>query len=383
MGTGMSGERRTTVARSAAWLCAACLAAALAACSGKHEGGDKTQGGKASPPVPVVASRVAQKNMPEQIRAIGNIEAYSTVAVKSRVDGVITAVHFKEGDTVRAGQPIFTIDPRPFEAMADQAQANLARDTALLDNARAQERRYLDLLQRNFVSKEMYAQVRTNTETAQAVVHADEAALKNAKLQLGYCTITSPIDGVTGYLRIQAGNLVKANDTVSLVVINQIEPIYVTFSVPEQQLARIRERMAHRAVIPVEASLGGKMPAEAGKLTFIDNAVDTTTGTIKLKATFDNKRKVLWPGQFAQVALTLQEQENALVVPSQAVQPGPTGSFVYVIRPDATAEQRQVSVERTVGAESVVQGVQAGEQIVTDGQLRLTPGAKVVAKSAL
>lgn len=355
----------------------------LAACSGKGSGPEKAKERKAQPAVPVVEGRVGQKTIPEQVRAIGNTEAYATVAVKSRVDGEIVRIDFREGDTVRAGQPLFTIDPRPFQAQLDQVRANLARDAALLENARTQERRYQDLLERHFVSKEMFSQFRTNAATAAAVVQADEAALRSAQLQLSYSSIHSPIDGATGYLRIQAGNLVKANDAAPLVVINQVSPIYVTFSVPEQHFARIRKLMAEGplAVEAVPSRSAG--PAEKGRLTFLDNAVDMTTGTIRLKGAFANKSRILWPGQFADVTLTLGEQPDALVVPSQAVQTGPEGQYVYVIRQDLTAEQRRVAVDRTMGGETVIRsGLEAGERIVIDGQFRLSPGAKVNPKPA-
>lgn len=359
-----------------------CALVGLSACSGKS--GDK--GAKPAPSAPVVEGRVALQSVPELLRAIGNIEAYATVAVRSRVDGEIARVHFKEGDEVSAGQTLFTIDPRPFLAQVELARANLARDTALLENARAQERRYQELLDRHFISKEMYAQIRTNAASAAAVVQADDAALRAAQLQLSYSSIASPIFGVTGYLRVQGGNLVKASDTGNppLVVINQVSPIYVTFSVPEQSLPRLRQLMASAKPPAVEALPSkGAGRAEKGVLSFIDNAVDTTTGTIKLKAVFDNQDKNLWPGQFADVTLTLAQQENALTVPSQAVQTGPEGTYVYVIRPDMTAEQRKVGVDRTEGAAAVIRdGLKPDERIVVDGQLRLKPGAKVVAKPA-
>lgn len=359
-----------------------CALVGLAACSGKS--GDN--GAKPAPPAPVVEGRVALQSVPELLRAIGNIEAYATVAVRSRVDGEIARVHFREGDAVRAGQTLFTIDPRPFQAQVELARANLARDTALLENARAQERRYQELLDRHFISKEMYAQMKTNAASAAAVVRADEAALGAARLQLSYSSIASPISGVTGYLQVQGGNLVKASDTGNppLVMINQVSPIYVSFSVPEQFLPRLRRLMASAKPPAVEAlpSKGGGR-AEQGVLSFIDNAVDTTTGTIRLKAVFDNQDKNLWPGQFADVTLTLAQQDKALTVPSQAVQTGPEGSYVYVIRADMTVEQRKVGVERTEGAAAVIRdGLRADEKIVLDGQLRLKPGAKVVSRPA-
>lgn len=355
----------------------------LAACSGKDSAANKAKDAKGQAPAPVVTAQVARKTLPDQIHAVGNIEAYATVQVKSRIDGEITRVHFKEGDTVRNGQSLFTIDPRPLRAQVDLAAANLARDTAQLDNARAQERRYQNLLDQHFISREMYAQIRTTAESSAAVVQADEAALKSARLQLDYSEIRSPIDGVTGALKVQGGNLVKAND-IPLLVVNQVSPIYVTFSVTEQQLPRIRQLLAEGKTLPVEAipSRRAGVP-ETGKLSFVDNTVDTTTGTIKLKGIFANRGRTLWPGQFADVTLTLGELQDALVVPSQAVQTGPEGPFVYVISKDKTAELRKVKVDRTLADETVISsGLQTGEAIVVDGQLRLKPGAIIVAKPA-
>ena len=355
----------------------------LAACSGKDNTANKAKDAKGQAPVPVVTAQVTRKTLPDQIHAVGNIEAYATVQVKSRVDGEITRIHFKEGDTVRSGQSLFTIDPRPLRAQVDLAAANLARDTAQLDNARAQERRYQNLLDQHFISKEMYAQIRTTAESAAAVVQADEAALKSARLQLDYSEIRSPIDGVTGALKVQGGNLVKAND-IPLLVVNQVSPIYVTFSVTEQQLPRIRQLLAEGKTLPVEAIPSRRTGVpEAGKLSFVDNTVDTTTGTIKLKGVFANTGRTLWPGQFADVTLTLGELRDALVVPSQAVQTGPDGTFVYVVSKDKTAEMRKVKTDRTLAGETVISsGLQTGEQIVVDGQLRLKPGAKIVSKPA-
>lgn len=351
---------------------------AAAGCTNDSSSSAKNKGaGKDA--VPVVAAMVTQKSMPERIQAIGNVEAYSTVSIKSRVDGQIMRVHFTEGQDVAKGRLLFEIDPRPFESQLKQAQANLMRDKAQLGNAGAQERRYQDLLQKNFVSKEFYAQVRTNLEAAEAAVHADEAAVENARLQIEYSRIRSPLDGRTGKIMVQEGNLVKANDTAALVVINQVKPIYVTLSVPEQFLGTIRSYMAS-GPLQVEVSpqdVASQQPV-SGELSFVDNAVDATTGTIKLKAIFQNRDKVLWPGQFVTVVLTLHHQRDAIVVPSQAVQTGPKGRYVFVVRTDLTVEMREVAVERAEGAETVIsKGVSPGERVVTNGQLRLTPGAKV------
>ncbi|HUL42584.1 MAG TPA: efflux RND transporter periplasmic adaptor subunit [Burkholderiales bacterium] len=356
-------------------------AVTLAACSGQDS--EAKQGKAEVPGVPVIVATVEKKNMPVRIQAFGNVEPYATVAVKARVDGQIIKVYFKEGQDVRKDEPLFELDPRTFEAQLHQAQANLLRDQAQLENASAQEQRYKDLLHKNFVSKEFYAQIRTTLEAAQATVRADQAAVENARVQLGYTSIRSPINGRTGRILIQEGNLVKANDTNPLVVINQIMPIYVNFSVPEQYLGEIRHYLA-QGTVSVDATLPNtSMPAVIGKLAFVDNTVDPATGTIRLKAVFDNKEKILWPGQFTNVALTLYTQPDAIVVPSQAVQTGPKGQYVFIVKADLTTDTRAVVVARTEGAETVVaKGLKPGELVVTNGQLRLTPGVKVQLQKA-
>jgi multidrug efflux system membrane fusion protein len=358
-------------------LCAALLVAAATACS---------RGGAAGAPaaaaaIPVVIAAVERRPMPRSVHAIGNVLASATVAVKARVDGELTAVRFKEGDFVRQGEPLFDIDPRSMQAALAQAQANLARDRALAAHAATQDRRYAELRDQGFISPDGYAQYRTNDTSARAIVRADEAAVATARLQLDYSHIVSSIDGVAGALLIERGNLVKANDATPLVVINRVMPVYVAFAVPEADLAEIRARMA-RATLPVAAVPAGA-GAVAGTLAFVDNAVDPATGTIRLRATFPNHDRTLWPGEFVRVTLTLAEQPDALVVPAQAVQAGPEGTYVFVSRPDHTAELRPVTVDRTVGTESVIaKGLAAGEQVVIDGQSRLVPGAHVTVAAA-
>jgi multidrug efflux system membrane fusion protein len=330
-----------------------------------------------SPGVPVSVAAALQRDVPFKIGAIGNVEPYSTVAVKARVDGQILEVGFREGQQVSKGQVLFRIDPRPFEAALKQAEANARRDAAARDQAASQAKRYKELLDKNFVSTEAYAQFATNAQTADAVARASQAALENARLNLAYCTIVSPIDGYTGRVLLQAGNLVKANDSNPLVIINQVRPIYVTFSVPEQQLPEIRKYRA-AGQLPVEATAPGtEKPLAGGRLVFVDNAVDPATGTIKLRAQFENRDLALWPGQFVQVSLRLFEEAGAILVPATAVQTGPDGQYVYVIDAGATARVRPVTVERSEGDFSVVKGVKAGERVVTSGALRLVPGAKV------
>jgi multidrug efflux system membrane fusion protein len=333
---------------------------------------------RGAPAVPVTVAPVRTQSMPLRLPAIGNVEAFATVALKARVDGQIVAVLFKEGEPVTKGEVLFRIDPRPFEAALRQAEANALRDQAARDQARSQARRYEELLAKNFVSKEAYAQIRTNAEIAEATARASQASLENARLNLEYCTIRAPIDGYVGKVLLQAGNLVKANDPAPLVVINQVRPIYVNFAVAEQNLASIR-KYAARNTLAVEASPpGASAPAATGRLVFIDNAVDASTGTVRLRARFANQDLALWPGQFVGVSLRLYEQKGAIVVPSPAVQTGPEGDYVFLLREDSTVEVRPVKVERTEGGLAVVaSGLAPGERVVTSGQLRLGPNTRV------
>ena len=334
---------------------------------------------KGSAAVPVVVVAAVQQTVPVRLQAIGNVEAYTSVAVKSRVDGQILEVQFREGKEVRKGEVLFRIDARPFEASFRQSEAQALRDMASRDQANSQERRYLELLEKNFVSKDAYAQYRTNAQTADATARASQAALENAKLNLEYTVIRSPIDGYVGRALLQAGNMVKANDTISLVVINQVKPVYVSFAIPEQQLTVVRDLMRKNPLVAEVAAPGTEKPLAAGRIAFLDNAVDPTTGTIKVRAVFDNADAALWPGQFYTVLVKLYDQENAIVVPSRALQTGPSGQFVYVVKPDMTAEVRKVVVARTEGDVTVLVdgGIAKGEQIVVRGALRLAPGMRV------
>ena len=351
------------------------VAVALFAYFGAEIRANERKAPKGPPAVPVNVALVSQELVPFRIQAIGNVEAYSTVAVKARADGQIIEVGFKEGEEVRKGQVLFKIDPRPFEAALRQAEANALRDAAASEQARSQERRYQELLDKNFISKEAYAQIRTNATTAEATARASQAALDNTKLSLEYCTITAPIEGYAGKIQIQMGNLVKANDVNPLVVINQVHPIYVNFAVPEQRLAEVREHMALDS-LAVEALLPGvDKTAATGALIFVDNAVDPSTGTIRLRARFANKENTLWPGQFVSVSVRLFEQPDAIVIPSQAVQTGPEGQYVYVVGQDMLADVRKIKVQRSEGERTIVEsGLAKGERVVTRGQLRL--GAK-------
>src|SRR5262245_18611467 len=324
--------------------------------------------------VPVTVESVEQQTVPVRLRAIGNVEAYATVAVKARVDGQIVAVNFKDGVPVKKDEVLFRIDPRPYEAALRQAEANAMRDVAARDQARSQEKRYKELLEQNFISKEAYAQIRTNAETADATAKASRAVLENARLNVEYCTIRSPLDGFVGRTLIQAGNLVKANDVNPLVVINQVRPIYINFAVPEQNLSEVRKYMAQAPLRVNVVSPDASLSAAAGRLIFIDNAVDPSTGTIRLRAQFDNANAELWPGQFVNVSVLLYERADALVIPSSALQNGPEGQYVYVVDQDFVADVRKVKVDRTDGELAIVgSGLAKGERVVTRGQLRLGP----------
>lgn len=333
--------------------------------------------------VPVTVAKVEQKNLPQQIQAVGSVQPVSTVAVRALAGGELQRVWFREGDDVRRGQMLFTIDPRPYQAALQQAEANLARDAANQKNAESEAARYATLVQKDYVTKEEYEKMTAGAEAAKATVAADRAAVENARLQLSYCSIAAPIDGRTGSLMVHAGNIVHANDTNPLVVINQVTPVYVQFAIPESQLAQVRARGG--LGVPVAAAAqGGGAPIASGKLTFIDNAVDTATGTIQLKALFANRDRALWPGQFVTVAMTLSERPDAVVVPTQAVQTGQRGQYVYVVKQDNSVEMRTVHVAEAVNQQSIIDsGVTPGETVVTDGQLRLTPKSHVDVKNAL
>ena len=339
--------------------------------------------GKGAPQaaVPVVVSTAVQKNVPIEVRAIGTVEPYATVSINARVGGMLNHVYFQEGQDVEEGSLLFMIDPRPYEAGLEQARANLARDKAMANNAEEDAHRYEELVKKDYVTKEQYDQIMSNAESLKATVKADEAALENARLNLEYCSIYAPIAGRTGSLLVHAGNLIKANDSNALVVINQIQPIYVGFSVPEQYLPDIRKYSGMHSLQVAVSPPTVEVEPVVGALTFMDNAVDEKTGTIMLKGTFPNTNKALWPGQFVNVRLTLTTRPNAVVVPSQAVQTGQKGDYVFVVTPEFTVESRPVVVGNRFGQELVIeQGLEPGERVVTDGQLRLVPGAKVEEK---
>jgi multidrug efflux system membrane fusion protein len=346
----------------------------LAGC-GERKGG-------AMPPVPVTAAKAVQKDVPVLLTAIGTVEAYNTVGIKALVGGQLTKVHFKEGQDVKRGAPLFTIDPRPYQAALKAAEASLARDRAKAASAEAEARRYADLVKKDYVTQQQFDDTSAEAEAMKATVAADEAAVDNAKLNLSYCFITAPVEGRMGNLAVREGNLVKANADGPMVTLNQITPVYVSFSVPEDQLAEIR-REAATGELPVMASFPDQDDRIfTGELTFIDNAVSAVSGTILLKATFPNADKALWPGRFVNVKLTLATRKGAVVVPDNAVQEGQQGYYVFVVKPDTSVEMRPVDVGQRMGGEALIEkGVEAGEEVITDGQLRVLPGKKVEIKT--
>lgn len=413
--------------------------ALLAACSGDPSAPADAKAATTPEAVPVGVATAITKSVPLQVRANGTVQAMTTVTINSQVDGEIAGIHFTEGQEVQKGDLLFTLDQRPFEATLRQAQANLTRDAAQFqqaeaalaqaraaerqaeanltrdmaqsDNASAEVRRYKSLIDDGAISHEQYDQVRTaalaaqatveadraaitnakavigaaqaTVENARAVIQADEAVVENARIQLGYTTIRAPMTGRTGSLLVHVGSTVKARDAASpLVVINQIRPIYVSFSVPEQYLAEIRKyreagSLATQALVP-----GQEAKPVRGELSFVNNAVDPATGTIQLKATFANAEKRLWPGQFVDVALTLTTVPHAVVVPTQAIQAGQQGSYVFIVQADGTVQSRSILPGRTLDNETIVEkGVASGDQVVTEGQIRLVPGARVQIKS--
>jgi len=354
--------------------------AQTAPAAGRAGGG---RGGSRGGSTTVTTATAVERAMPVTLRAVGNVEAASTVEVRAQVTGQLTSVNFTEGQEVKAGDLLFTIDPRALEVALRQAEAVLAKDTGQSKTAEAQRVRYTSLLKAGLISQADFDTVSAQANALQSSMNADNAAIDNVKLQLTYTKILAPVTGRTGALLVHKGSLIRANDTSPLVVINQIAPVNVSFAVPARQLGRIRtEQMRGR--LRVQAVPAGTRDAPSlGGVTFIDNAVDPSTDTIRLKGTFANTDRRLWPGQFVEVTLELAVDAHAIVVPSAAVQPGQQGSFVFVVKPNKTVEARSVTIARTDGPDSVVaSGLQAGETVVTDGQLGLVPGASVNVKAA-
>jgi multidrug efflux system membrane fusion protein len=329
-------------------------------------------------PLVVSVTPAVVKPVPIEISTIGTVNVIASVAVKSRVDGEITKVHIQDGQAVREGDLMFSIDDRAIRSEMAQAEANLARDTALLENAQRNVTRLSKLASKDYVAKQSMDEAATNAQSLEASVRGDEAAVDAARVQLSYTQIRAPMDARAGTVQLPRGNLVRANDSTPLVVLNQIRPIYVAFAVPQSDLPTIRVAQA-RGPLPVSVTVPGDSgPPLQGEVAFIDNAVDETTGTIQLKATFDNAEERLWPGQYVNVTLTTGIDEAAVVVPERALQRGQDGTHVFVVLPDSTVELREVRIARSRQGESVIaEGVSAGDRVVVEGQLRLTPGARV------
>jgi multidrug efflux system membrane fusion protein len=382
-----------------------CSSTPSAAGPGTTGGGRGGRGRGSDGAAPVVTAKVSEKDVPVDIAAIGNVEASTVISVRSLITGQVLQALFREGDFVKKGQVLFEIDRRPLEAALAQAQANVTRDRALLAQAEAQlardgsnaeyqqlaAERQDQLAQRGIISKDQAEQARSQADATSAVVKADraaidsaraqlaagESAVETARVQLGYTEIRSPIDGRTGALAVKVGNLVTANQT-ELMTIAQVQPVFVTFTVPAVHLGTVKQHIGHDPLPVVAVPQDGNPQSATGKLTFVDNAVDMTTDSIKLKATFDNADRRLWPGQFARVTLRLAVLPHAVVVPSQAVQTGQDGQYVFVVTKDSTVEQRPIVTTRHVDQDVVIdQGLRSGETVVTEGQLRLEPGARV------
>ncbi|HXR96502.1 MAG TPA: efflux RND transporter periplasmic adaptor subunit [Terriglobales bacterium] len=328
-------------------------------------------------PVPVTVARVTTANVPTRLQAIGSVQAVATVSVKSLVGGQLQSVGFSQGEDVHKGQVLFTIDPQPYKAALAQADANLARDLANDNQAQTEAKRYADLARQGIVSAEQSEQLQSTAAADDSVVTADRAAVETAKLNLSYCTITSPIDGRTGSLLVQAGNVIQPNATV-MVTINQISPIYVSFSVPEQYLLELK-RFNGEHPLTVVASAQGDASSETGSLSFINNSIDSSTGTIQLMGTFPNSGQRLWPGEYVNTEVTLSVTNNAVVVPTTAVLTGQNDMYVYVLNGDGAVESRPVTTSTALNGMTVVsKGLSPGETVVTDGQLALFNGAKVL-----
>lgn len=321
--------------------------------------------------------------MPVEVDVVGTAEAYSSVAVRAQITGELTSVNFQQGQDVQAGQVLFTLDRRPLEAALSQAESNLRRDVAQAGNAKAVAKRLDDLVERGISTRAERDTAQATATALEATVGANTAAVENAKVQLQYATIRAPISGRTGALMVNAGNLVRANDQTPLVVINQISPIYVSFGIPENVLSDLRRYMAQGS-LQVEATPSGDegSPPSIGHITFVDNAVDQTTGSIKVKATFPNANRKLWPGQFVNIVVRLSTDRSAIVAPTAAVQTGPQGQYVFLVKPDKTVAMQPVTVARSAGADTIIkEGLNDGDVVVTDGHLRLVPGSHISVKT--
>lgn len=354
----------------------------LSSCGTKQSVQAASQGA-GRPPAPVVVTSVQQRDVPIQVQAIGNVEAYQMVQIKSQVDGQIQNILFTQGQDVHKGQLLVQLDKRPFQADLEKAIGQMKKDEAQAENSKAQAERYTELEKQGVVAKEQADLQRTQAKADASAVYADQAAVDAGRVQLQYTDIAAPIDARTGAILINKGNLVKANDTPFLVQLNQITPIYVTFSIPETTLSEVRRYQAGKQLKVLAYPKGDTQPAE-GELTFIDNGVDMTTGTVKLKATFANKDKRLWPGEYVDTVLQLSLQKNAIVVPTKAIQNGQEGNYVYVVTPDGIAQPRNVTTSGTYKNLTLVRsGLAKDERVIVDGQVRVVPNSKVIVQSTV
>jgi multidrug efflux system membrane fusion protein len=359
---------------------ALCILAAVAGLSWARHGGQTPVAAAQTPApaVPVTAGVATARDMPVYVRGLGTVQAYNNVTVKSRADGAIIKVDFTEGQEVKASDILFEIDPRPYQAVLAQAQANLARDQAQLENAQKNVDRDKPLVGKSFISKQQFDTDTTNADALGGTVAADKAAIEAAQLNLDYADIRSPIDGRTGARQVDVGNLVHATDNTALVTITQLKPIFVSFTAPQNQFDAIRQAQLKGPVVAEAWSQGEQRKIATGQLTLIDNQIDQSTGTIHLKAQFANADEALWPGELLDMRLVVDTLKNAVTVPSQTIQAGPNGSYLFVIKPDGTVEQRTVTVPETEDNLAVIaKGLVAGEQVVVDGQYRLQQGTKV------
>ena len=346
------------------------LCLALAACSGDESGSGRKSA------APVLVMDVTLRDMPRVIRVVGNVASSATVGVKVRVTGELVGVHFTEGQDVQEGQLLFSIDPRPFEASLNEAKSRLDRDIAQLAKAVEDMKRYGKLVSEGYVSREAYDKAVTDAAALRATVRADEATVESARLQLSYCSINAPISGRAGAIKADRGNMIKANDDAPLLVIDSLQPVYVNFAVPEVRLPEILARQ-HENNLAVQAMPAGGA-SSSGELTFVDNAVDVRTGTIRLRGTFSNENRTLWPGQFVQVTLRLGMDRDVVVIPAKAVQSGRNENFVYVVGTDNKAQVRPVVMDPEDDGQMIVrEGLAKGERLVLEGQVRLAPGVAV------
>jgi multidrug efflux system membrane fusion protein len=357
--------KRTTVFFSGFFLCLI-----LAACAGDESGGRK------SAVAPVLLTDVTLSDMPRILRVVGNVASSATVGVKARVTGELVGVHFTEGQDVQEGQPLFTIDPRPFQASLNEAVSRLDRDIAQLSKAAEDMKRYGKLVSEGYVSRESYDKAVTDAAALRATVRADEAVVESARLQLSYCSITAPISGRAGAIKADRGNMIKANDDAPLLVIDTLQPVYVNFAVPEARLSEVLARQREHNLAIQATPAGGE--SASGELTFVDNAVDVRTGTIRLRGTFANETRALWPGQFVQVALRLGTDRDVVVLPAKAVQSGRNENYVYVVGADNKAQVRPIVMDAEDDGQMIVrEGLAKGERVVLEGQVRLAPGVMV------